>query len=339
MIGFWKQATLAAALAAAASVSHAADYPKMNLRFAHYVSGELPQSQVDKWWAKEIEKRSGGKIKVQFFWSESLAKANELVELIGSGGVELGSTAPAYYPSKLPLSGLPSSLPLTFSNVAEVQRVATRVTNDPAVIEENSRNGLKMLYWHTLPTYHILCTKPVGSVSDLKGLKIRAAGEFFPKLWSALGATSVNALSPEVYEGLQRGNLDCAYWPPDFMQTYKLYEAGKYLSSANFGAIAGWPVWVNKKTWDRWPEEVKRLFEEVSKEAAAQDVEVVSAGAKSAMQAMQSHLSVVEFQNEETLKQMTPDFLELWATSMAAKGLGNEAKGLVEAARTELPTK
>src|SRR5690606_19649245 len=160
----------------------------------------------------------------------------------------------------------------------------------------------------------------------------RAPGEFIPKLWTSLGATSVNALSPEVYEGLQRGNLDCAFWPPDFMSAYKLYEAGKYLSSAKFGAIVGWPVWVNKKTWDSWPENVRQLFTEVSKEAAARDVEIVSKGGEEAMQAMQKHLTVVDFEDEERMRQLAPDFLKLWEESMVAKGLGEQARTLADAA-------
>jgi TRAP-type C4-dicarboxylate transport system substrate-binding protein len=327
---------LGAILLGAGAGAMADDYPKMNLRFAHYVSGEIPQSQVDKWWADEIERRSGGKIKIKFFWSESMGKANELVELIGSGGVELGSTAPAYYPSKLPLSGLPSSLTMAFKDVADAQRVATALSEAPAVIEENRRNGLKVLYWHTLPEYRILCTKPVASVADMKGMKMRTAGEFMPKLWGSVGAVGVNALSPEVYEGLQRGNLDCAYWPMDFMSAYKLYEAAKYLSSFNFGTLAGWPVWVNDKTWQKWPPQVRKLFEEVSAEAARRDVQMVREGSTAAEQAIGKHVKVVQFTDEDEFRRVSPDFLQLWKDSMTAKGHGDAAASLVEIVRKQL---
>jgi TRAP-type transport system periplasmic protein len=332
---FIKIFVLGAALFGFSAASMAEDYPRMNLRFAHYVSGEIPQSRVDKWWAEEITRRSGGKIKIKFFWSESMGKANELVELIGSGGVELGSTAPAYYPSKLPLSAV-TSLPMVYKDVAEVQKVATALSKLPPIIEENRKNGLRVLYWHTLPEYRIICTKPVASIADMKGKKMRTAGDLIPKLWASVEAAGVNALSPEVYEGLQRGNLDCALWPMDFMHAYKLNEAANYLSDFNYGAWAGWPVWVNEKTWQKWSPKVQQLFTDVSREAAQRDVEVVAAGSLDAERELTKTVKVVPFTDTEKLKRVAPDFLEVWKESMVVKGHGEAAGQMVKLIRKEL---
>ncbi|QBY02556.1 hypothetical protein E2K80_18925 [Rhodophyticola sp. CCM32] len=74
---------------------------------------------------------------------------------------------------------------------------------------------------------------------------------------------NVTVLAPEIYEGLQRGNIDCSYLPDDFAHAYRLHEVADYYIDLNFGAISGWPVYVNQDLWDGWSEATQALFAEV----------------------------------------------------------------------------
>ena len=69
----------------------AQEFPKINLRFALYISENLVQSKNFKQWAEEVKEGSGGKITVQFFWSQSLGKASELLDLVSAGAVEMAA--------------------------------------------------------------------------------------------------------------------------------------------------------------------------------------------------------------------------------------------------------
>jgi TRAP-type C4-dicarboxylate transport system substrate-binding protein len=341
---FWEEqlmivralAAMGIALASAAVLSASAgaeEYPVLNLRYASFDSPSTPQSSVVQWWANELGKRSGGKIKVKFYWSETLGKANEILGLVGSGGVELGQTAASYYPAQLPLSAMANNLPMTFSDNKTAVDVAIAGLKEPSVEAELGKQGVKLLWYNSLSNYHVVCTKPVKALADFNGLKIRSYGEFIPKMWASIGAVGVNVIGSEIYDGLQRGSLDCAYWPPDYLMTYKLYEVAKYVSTANFGAIAGQSTFVSLQTWHKWPENVRKLFEEVSAEAVVKDKEAVAAAYDKSMTELGKRAQIVEFTEQEQLKQKVPNLLNLWVSSMAAKGLEPEAKKLSERAK------
>lgn len=330
--------TLCAGLALSAQLL-AADYPSMSLRLANAFPSNWPQTQVDQWWADEIERRSGGKIKIQIFWAGSGGKPTEIVDLVGSGAVDFGATPPAYTPSKLPLFGATNSLPLVFtSNANAVEVTKGLAENIPAVQEELKRNNILPLVYHTLNPYHPLCNKPIASIEDFKNKRIRGFGPFQPKLWASLGAVGVTVLPAEIYEALQKGRLDCGFYSANLHNANKLYEVAKYFSMANFGPQGGWPIYVNHKKWHNdYPESVKKLIMEVSTEATQRSLDAMVEANKTSLETMvKAGVQVVEFKDMDRLKAVTPDFLEMWVEFQAEKGRGKEAREVANYWRANL---
>lgn len=326
-------ALFAALTALSPASANAQNYPEMNIRVAHFFSSAAVQSQIDAWWASEIEKRSGGKIKVKIFWAESMGKASEVLDLVGSGAVEMGATAPGYFPSRLPLSGITNSLPLVFKSNRQAQLITTALAEMPDIQEEHKRNKVWPVFYHSINNFKLLCTKPVAKLADIKGLKIRSYGEYVPKMWEALGAVGINTMTPELYEGLERGKLDCSYFPDELSGGLKLYEVAKYESTADFGAIPTWPIYVNYDLWhNKWPAEVKALIAQVSKEAAARDIEMVAAAGRSALEkaTKDNGVKVVTFQDQPQLVETAPDFMAMWVANMKKKGLGDAAQRIAD---------
>src|SRR5688572_23409226 len=96
-------ATAFAAALACAAPANAQQYPKMNLRFAHFVPATLPGATVDQWFADELAKRTGGQITMQIYWAESMGKSMELLKMASQGGVDVSATAAGYFPSQIPM--------------------------------------------------------------------------------------------------------------------------------------------------------------------------------------------------------------------------------------------
>lgn len=321
---------LGATLMVFSGAAGAAEYPKMTLQLAHSFPATTVQSKVDQWWADEISRRSGGNVKVRIFWAESLGKSTEILDLVSRGAVPLGATFPSYYPAQLPLSGAPNALPMIFKSAGQAQKVMTALAETKYLVEEHKRNNVRPLYYHALNVYRTLCTKPVTKVSDYKGLRIRSYGQFVPQLWESLGAVSVNATTSEVYDGLMRGNLDCAYFSYDLEQAFKLYEVAKQQATAGFGALSTYPIYVNEDVWQKWPESVRQLFTDVSNEAAAKSVEdVTAAEAKAIVDMKAAGVVFLPFEEEAKLKETAPNFLDVWQETMAKQGLGDQAKAVV----------
>lgn len=315
------------------SAASGADYPDLNLRLAHTYHATTAQSQIDQWWADEIRKRSGGKIKVQIFWSEALGKQNEMIDIVGKGAAHFGVIITSFFPDRLPLVGVTNSLPLGFRNPRQAQIIHTElVERIPEMQEELRRAGIWPLFWHALAEFRTLCTKPITRLEQYRGMKMRSYGIYVPKLWEALGATPVTAFPAEIYEGLQRGQIDCAYFPHDLALSFRLHEVAKFTNTANFGAISTWPIIANHKFWQQLPNDAKKLITAVSDEAAAKDREVTSKTDRDSLKAMmeKGNVKEVEFLDQPKLEKVAPDFFQMWIANMEKKGLGDPAKRMVE---------
>ncbi len=339
--------TLALGLAfGAAGAAGANEYPEMSLKMAHSLPETFVQSQkADKWFFEELEKRTGGKIKTQIFWNGSLARPREVFDMVGQGGVAFGGDAQGYYPSQLPLNTMPNSLlgTLTFDNAIQASQITREIFDKfPAMQEEFKALGIWPIYFNAATSFRVACTRPVASVEDLKNKKIRQFSAYHPRLWESVGAVGVTVLPAEIYEGLQRNRLDCAFYSYPALQTQKIYEQGKFISTANFGAGATWPVVVNYDLFfNKWPESLRKLITELGREAERRSAEADTAAGVEAVELMKKQGAVmVEWSDAEQkkLESMVPSFIDVWAEQQekAGRPVAREIAEYIKKRRTEL---
>lgn len=316
---------LVAGVALCGAAVQAEEYPEMNLKMPHALTDAYVQSQAaDQWFIDELEKRSGGKIKTEIFWNGSLVKPKEVFDAVGQGGLPIGADAQGYYPSRLPLNTMPNALlgTLTFSSAAEASQLTREIFDKfPAMQDEFKAMGIWPLYFNAATSFRVACTEPVASVADFKDKKIRQFSAYHPKLWESLGAVGVTVLPAEIYEGLQRGRLDCAFYSYPALKSTKMYEQAKYISTANMGAGATWPVVVNYDLFfNEWPESVRNLMMELAAEAERRSAAADMAADETSLAFMKEQgATVVDFPPEEQakLEAQVPDFLDVWADQQA----------------------
>jgi len=111
--------------------------------------------------------------------------------------------------------------------------------------------------------------KPVKSLADLKGLKIRATG-LSAKIVEALGATPVAMSQPETYEALSKGVVEATLCPIETLKGWKQGETIEYVvDSTAIGYTTAMFVVMNKDKWAELPAEVQKVFTDVSQEWTA----------------------------------------------------------------------
>ena len=182
-------------------------------------------SQVDKWWADEIKKRTNGEVEIKLFFGGALGKAQENLPLLQQGALDLAMMSPGYFPAQLPFHAAPNSIPMAMSTVEQATTLMERLMAEvPAFEEEARENGVKTLFFHHLNAYQLVCKEPVKGVADMKGRKMRTWGKALPMAVEAVGATPVTLFLPDLYEGLSRGTVDCIPFSVDLMMNYKMYE-------------------------------------------------------------------------------------------------------------------
>lgn len=329
----------AALLAVGATQAQAADYPSMTLRYATGFPEAVYMNEPAKWFAQEVEKRSGGKIKIRMFFGGTLGKSNEILDLVAKGAVDMGSIVQGYFTSNLPFAAMTNSLPMTFFDGEAVMRTAIRLeATNPDQIAEYEANNVKPLIHRYLPNYKLICTKPIRTVKDLEGTKIRTFGNYMPKMFAALKATPVNVLPVEMYEALKRGSMDCSYLTYPFFMVFKLYEVAPYVIDVKFGGINAYWLAVNKRKFDGMPQEVQDLLVQVGKEATEWGVahtKEVDAASLEELKA-QDGVEIVKFEEQQLLEDTVPDMIDEWIKEMAKLGKEEQAKAYAKEVREEL---
>ncbi len=319
------------ALAFTGGASAQDDIKAMNLRWAHFAPPQWGSAQAEQMFAKEIEKRTDGKVKIQFYWSGALGGPGELMDLVSSGAVDFASFPPTYYPAQWPMMGLINSLPMTWQDpklAMDIQEY--QIANNKAIQDELAKNKLTAVLIHGLPPYRLQCTMPIKTMEDLKGKRIRTFGDWPPYVMKQIGAVPVNVPLGEIYESLQRGSLDCGYNPVENSGFLKLYEVAKNWSDINFGAIAAYSSFMNKDKYEAMPDSLKKIFKEAYDVAVAWEKENFEVAEKKHLaDADKAGAKVIHFEEQDKLDAAFPDMLKTWEETMCAKNLCDDAKSVV----------
>lgn len=298
-----------------------------SLRFASFLPAALPQTQTDQWFADEVTKRSGGKLKIQVFAGGALGKPTELLKLVSEGGVQMATTSPAYFTSQFPLLSATNSLPLVFKDAAQVQRILPILYADtPGLQAELQQLNLRPIYWHSVDPYYMICRTPVRTLADMKGKKVRSYGDDVPRMLQAIGAIPVNLLPGDLYESLQKGTIDCTPYSLATAVSLKLHEVAKYVTFMNIGSPGGWPIFVNQKAWDGLSAENKKLVMDVSAAAGKVELDKFAESDTEARKVMKAAgVEFIDFPDQKKFEAAAPDFLTDWVARMDKAGKGADA--------------
>jgi len=213
-------------------------------------------------WAHEIQQRTGGRVQITVYPAGSLTKADQCYEGVIKGISDLGMSCFAYTRGRFPLlEGL--DLPLGYPDGATATRLANTIIQkyQPAEL-----NDVKMLYVHAHGPGILASKKPVHSLDELKGMKVRATG-LLAKIVEALGATPVAMSQPETYEALAKGVVEATLCPIETLKGWKQGETIEYVVDATaIGYTTAMFVVMNKDKWAALPADVQQVFTEVSQE-------------------------------------------------------------------------
>jgi TRAP-type C4-dicarboxylate transport system substrate-binding protein len=230
---------------------------EIKLKYGSYA----PQSTIDEpilWYVDEVSKKTGVKIDVETYFGGILAKPADCLDAIGKGVYQLGWISPAFTPGKTPLAMIPNSTPLVVPSLFSGLKAADEaVQKSHALAAEFQNSNLKYLFhtgvWH----YQLISTKPVKSLEDIKGLRVRTFG-YLSKAWAELGGVPVTMSIPEAYDALQKGVIDGVLTQPySCYKGLRLYEVAKHFTRMDFGCLPT-PVLMNLDTWKKLPEKVQQ---------------------------------------------------------------------------------
>ncbi len=230
----------------------------ITLRMATWHPAKIPAVNAGFWIIRELERRSGGRIKVEEFYSGTLAGGKEILQACGKGVVDACLWVPPYNPGLGPLAEIgyvPAVVGSTWSGIMAFNRCYAEF---PEMEKEFTANNVVYLGGTGNPRCNIISTKPIRSLKDLKGLKINAGGAQ-QVLLSKLGVPAISIVSTEVYEALKRGTVDGNVNNPEWARVYNFHEASKYWYDIPVGGFIFLSI-MNKDFFNKLPADLQKLL-------------------------------------------------------------------------------
>lgn len=329
-----KSGLLSVALMCGALMAAQPAFAKVTLRANSQWPETHSGSQVDKWWAEEIRKRTNGEVDIQLFFGGALGKAKENLELLRNGAIEIAMMSPGYFPAQLPMHAAPNSIPMAMESVDQATELMERLMDEvPALEEEAKQNGVKTLFFHHLNPYLLVCKDPVKNVADMAGKKMRTWGKALPRAVEAVGGTPVTLFLPELYEGLARGTVDCIPFSVDLVLNYKINEVARNISEITIWEGPTNATWISLEAWNKLTAGQQKILQEVSRDAMRKDRDVtLAAGVEARKKLGKMGVTFHAFSDAEKKKwrDANPDFFADFIKEMEAKGKGSAARKMID---------
>jgi len=293
------------------------------LTYSHFWPVGHPAANGIADWAKEVEKRSKGRVVIAIYPGGTLTPADKCYDGVVKGISNLGSAALTYNRGRFPLMEA-FDLPLGYKNAV----IATNLANAAYKrFQPKELSDVKVMYFqaHGPGVFH--SQKPIRKLEDLKGMKIRTTG-LGTKIVSALGATPVAMTMGEVYDALAKNVVDGATAPISSLEGFKWGEVVKY-TTENFRSSysAAFFVVMNKNTWTSLPPDIQKIIETINEEwipktGAIWD-EYDKAGSNFAGKLGNKMIRLTKEEEVRWVKRVAP-VLENYLKEMKKKGLPGE---------------
>ena len=204
------------------------------------------QTENVQQFATEVAQATGGKLKIVLHPNGSLYKANEIKRAVQSGQTQAGEFILSGAANENPLFGV-DSIPFLADSYPAARKLAE--ASRPAIEKLLASQGMKLLFVSPWPGQSLYSSKPVESLADLKGTKMRAYNPATSRIAQLAGAQPTTIQLAELGQALATGTVENFLTSSASGVEMKLYESVKH-----FYAVNAWlpknAVVVNRKAFD-----------------------------------------------------------------------------------------
>jgi TRAP-type transport system periplasmic protein len=235
------------------ATSHAADVKVLKLSHQFPASsgdsGDF-RDQLARKFAKEVEEKSGGSLKIEVYPSGSLVKTMSQFGALRKGTLDMSVLPLAYGSGEVPEVGL-TLMPALVQSYDQGLRWKTAPIG--AELEKIlDSKGIKIVTWVWQAGGTVSRGNPIVSPDDAKGLKIRGGDKTMDLMLQGAGGSVTNVASSEIYSAMSSGVLDAAVTSSTSLISFRLYEVSKAVTTARGKSF--WfmfePLLISKASWD-----------------------------------------------------------------------------------------
>ncbi|WP_210545075.1 TRAP transporter substrate-binding protein [Rhodoferax sp. PAMC 29310] len=243
----------------ASGLASAQDIKPRLIRFGYGLNEQSNQGRAAKVLADEIEKLSGGKMRLRAIGSAALGSDVQMQQALIGGAQEMmvGSTAT--------LVGITKEMalwdtPFLLNNVQEADALLDGPVGDKVRAKLEEKGLIGLVYWENGFRNLTNSKQAVTKLEDLDGIKLRVMqNNVFLDSFKSLGANAVPLPFSELFSALETKAVDGQENPYNTILSSKFYEIQKYLTVTNH-VYSPWIVLVSKKWWDGLSKDEKNVL-------------------------------------------------------------------------------
>lgn len=213
---------------------------------------------------ERLKEKSNGRLVLETFPSEQLAKEVEAIRMIQAGVLDMTTTSSLL--SNWTEIMTFCELPFLLKTPDDVEILMQGPLGKRISKEMLEKTGLKPLGYFQAGVRQLTSNKPITHPDDLQGLILRVPNvPSFVSAWDALGAKTTPMAFSEVFTSLQQGTIDAQENPLALIKVSGFYEVQKYVNLTNHVVSWSYPV-IGEKSFQKLPEDLKAIFLEASEE-------------------------------------------------------------------------
>jgi TRAP-type transport system periplasmic protein len=322
LIGIGAVLTVIALLLLVAPQASLAQQKPIELKYATIYPPTHAFSIADQHWIQKIEKETNGRVKITPYWAGSLVSAREGYQDAIGGVADIVNASIAYEKAGFDLSKGQGGFYQGLTDQEAKLKIFWQLWDKYPEIRKEFAN-VKVIGLFTAPNMFLMTTKPVKSLADLKGMRIKAPIELVQPL-KALGAEALIMPMTEVYESVNKGILSGLWGSHELYKSMKFVDVVKYETDL-LSVIGPIPSRIMPdSSWKKLPPDIQKIFEankewwsnECLKEVLKVDAEGFEMAKKAGIQFSQLPASEVQ------------KFHDLYDTELAKLAKGLDDKGL-----------
>ncbi|QTD44696.1 TRAP transporter substrate-binding protein [Ottowia testudinis] len=257
-------ALAAAGLLASSFAAVAQDIKPRLIRFGYGLNEQSNQGRATKLFAEQVEKLSGGKMKVRAVGAAALGPDTQMQQALIGGAQEMmvGSTAT--------LVGITKEMalwdtPFLVNNVKEADALLDGPIGTKVINKLPEKGLVGLVYWENGFRNLTNSKRPVTKAEDFDGIKLRVMqNPVFLDTFKTLGANAVPLPFSELFSALETKTVDGQENPYNTILSSKFYEVQKYLSVTNH-VYSPWIVLASKKWWDTLSKDEQNVLMQAAK--------------------------------------------------------------------------
>ena len=254
----WARGIVPAALALLLGMGSAEAQQKFEMKLAYFVVDQHAMSQWLIKWSEGLERDSGGRITVKRFPNAQMGPTPQHYDFARTGQADVAWFLHGGTPGRFPLTEI-VNLPFMVGSA----EIGTKVLNDSELRSrylDAEHRGIKVLMLLThQPGGPHTTKKPIRTLEDFKGLRLRFASPTIRDLVQALGATPVGVPPTEIAEQLQKGTIDGTFI--DYGGAGIAFRLGGIVkhSTELYAYVTSFGVGMNEDFWNKLPPDLKTL--------------------------------------------------------------------------------